>query len=443
MAITRNPEERTEHDEPLRSIGFFGGTFDPVHTGHTALVRYAVESGVFDRVFVTPLGRAPHKSRRISMAGWRLRMTQLAFAGCERVTVSAAEMLSDEMSYTVTSLRRLNARYPEADLWVITGSDVLDSIETWYQFDTLLARCGLFVFFRGEADRAAARRRADELRRMYGAVIRLNDPMPPDISSTMIRRGLMAGEDMSDYLDPRVNTFIRDRRLYRFEEVYRALSDEEWTALREAEALLFHHLTAARHLHSLGTMEMAGKLALWHGLNPARAMTAGLLHDIGKSLDRETCRRYAEQYGICDVAEPNLWHGPAGAALLRERYGVTDDAVLEAVAYHSTGRPGMTDLTKIVYLADKIEYGRTFARLDVLRQAAFSGKTASEKQQALNHAARLCTEEIFKAMERDGVSPNRLSRQTYEALKQMDDKSVKMTERDEVHVVDDTSPTIT
>lgn len=129
--------------------------------------------------------------------------------------------------------------------------------------------------------------------------------------------------------------------------------------------------------HSLGVSASAAQLAKEFGCDPERAALAGLLHDCARDLDSAELLRLAGDYNInVNLAErycPLLLHGPVGAALCRERFGVEDDEVLRAIALHTTGSPEMSLLDKVVYLADKIEPGRLYNGVAALRAAAGRG----------------------------------------------------------------------
>lgn len=136
---------------------------------------------------------------------------------------------------------------------------------------------------------------------------------------------------------------------------------------------LRQRVTRPRYYHSLGVADTAVLLAERWGVDPERARLAGLLHDWARELpDAETaelCRRFRlpERVGGYPTA---LLHGPVAAALLREEMGVRDEAVLEAIELHTVGRPGMSRLARVVWLADAIEPTRDYPGVGELRRLA-------------------------------------------------------------------------
>lgn len=143
----------------------------------------------------------------------------------------------------------------------------------------------------------------------------------------------------------------------------------------QIEGILRAELKPGRFLHTMGVMATARELAEIHGESEMRAQLAGLLHDNAKSLNLETMRAIARAAGLKlsegEQASASLMHAPVGAYLARTRFGVTDAAVLDAIRYHTTGRPGMAPLEAIIYIADMIEPNRAdFDGLAQLRRLA-------------------------------------------------------------------------
>ena len=153
---------------------------------------------------------------------------------------------------------------------------------------------------------------------------------------------------------------------YRF---YDAAPELSW--LREQAYTM---LDERRIAHVAGCESEAIELARRWGEDPETAAEAGILHDITKRLSHEEQLNLCEKYAIiCDSAErvtPKLLHAKTGAAVARERFGVRD-AVYEAIRWHTTGKPDMTLLEKIIYLADYIEPTRDFPGVDTLRELAY------------------------------------------------------------------------
>lgn len=131
-----------------------------------------------------------------------------------------------------------------------------------------------------------------------------------------------------------------------------------------------------RFEHTLGVTYTAACLAMCYDIDTERAEIAGLLHDCAKCLSNDKkvdlCKRQSIEINLTEAKNPFLLHAKAGAYLAQHKYGIGDEDILNAVRYHTTGRPGMSTLEKIVFIADYIEPGRDHsARLPELRKLAF------------------------------------------------------------------------
>ncbi|MBI4213386.1 MAG: bis(5'-nucleosyl)-tetraphosphatase (symmetrical) YqeK [Chloroflexi bacterium] len=154
------------------------------------------------------------------------------------------------------------------------------------------------------------------------------------------------------------------------EEVGGALDREE------IEQILSHELAPDVFSHVLRTAEMARALAERHGVDPQRAETAALLHDIADPCDDGEMLALAHRYRVeIDLTEeliPQLLHGKVGAEILSRKWGISDEEILEAVRVHVSGARNMSPLAKIVFLADKLEpeRDRFYGELNLAREMA-------------------------------------------------------------------------
>lgn len=147
----------------------------------------------------------------------------------------------------------------------------------------------------------------------------------------------------------------------------------DWQKLEET---LSKELTPNRYRHTLGVMYTACCLAMRHGADLEKARMAGLLHDCAKCIPNkkkvDMCRKKRIPVSEFEIDHPVLLHAKLGRYLAEEVYGVQDPAILSAIEWHTTGRPEMNLLEKIIYIADYIEPGRDKApRLSEIRLMAF------------------------------------------------------------------------
>lgn len=137
------------------------------------------------------------------------------------------------------------------------------------------------------------------------------------------------------------------------------ITDLEWS---KWEQKLRNFLPRRRYRHCLRVAAEAAKMARHYGLDEERARLAGLLHDIARDLSFDMLLAYADRFDIMVGAEENanpiILHAPVGAALIKNEWGIADEAVLQAIALHTVAAPGMDDFCQLIYLADIIEPGR-------------------------------------------------------------------------------------
>ncbi len=136
-------------------------------------------------------------------------------------------------------------------------------------------------------------------------------------------------------------------------------------------------LNPKRYEHSLGVEYTAACMAMVHGADIRKARLAGILHDCAKNIPTKEKLALAEKLGLTinksERANPDLLHGKLGAYYAKEKYHVDDEEILDAISYHTTGRPDMTLLGKIIFTADYIEPNRKkIFELDIIRKEAFT-----------------------------------------------------------------------
>lgn len=132
-------------------------------------------------------------------------------------------------------------------------------------------------------------------------------------------------------------------------------------------------ITDHRYEHTVGVMETAIRLAKKFGADEKKAEIAAIFHDYAKFRGKDEMKSIIiEQHMDKQLLDYNseLWHAPVGAHLVKEEVGITDEGILDAIRYHTSGRPNMTLLEKVVYLADYIEPGRHFPGVEEVRETA-------------------------------------------------------------------------
>ena len=185
---------------------------------------------------------------------------------------------------------------------------------------------------------------------------------------------------------------------------------EELTKIRKD---LKKKLKKERFEHTVGVMYTAASLAMRFGADIQKALTAGLLHDCGKycsvNAQIKLCGKYGIELTKSELDMPALIHAQLGAYLAEHEYGIKDPEILNAVAYHTTGRPGMSMLEKIVYIADYIEPNR--------REIPGLGEIRGIVFQDIDRAVCLSAERTVSYLKDGGNAVDPMTVSTYEYYK--------------------------
>ena len=350
----------------------YGGTFDPPHNGHLNNLRAAAARVQPDKVVVMPAGLSPFKQKTSAPGALRLEMCSCFHAleegmdAIPQLEVSGWEIeqaAAGNRNYTVLTVEKLARENPGAQLYLAIGSDMLLSFDGWHRWQDILRLAHLVVTSRHVGDDPELHAKALRLD-PTGARILFAPVQALPMASSDIRTRLTAGEGCEAELPEAVRAVIRREKLYKKE----VSANEPQTA----KELVRGRLSDKRYEHTLNVKKMAVKLAKIYGENEERAALAALLHDSAKEISKDEMReilRAYPQYAEGGEERPApVWHGVCAAILARTQWGVTDEAVLSAIACHTAGKPGMTRLDKILYLADMTSAERDWPGVEKLRK---------------------------------------------------------------------------
>ena len=342
-------------------IGIYGGAFNPVHKGHVKLAEEVKTKANLDKIIIMPSGVSPHKSSgSLIDSSHRLEICKLAFEG-EDYIISDLEIKREGKSYTVDTVTELKKLYPDDELYLIMGSDMLLCFHKWYRYEEILSNVTIVATTR--QDDISIDELKNYSRDVLGKKTLIIDFEPFECSSTKVRNELLSGADAKEMLSEKVKSYIIEKGLY----------TDEYTEIRK---LLKSKLDDYRYIHSLGVADSARDLAKIYGADEDKAYFAGLLHDIAKNTPKDEQLELMEKGGInlTDVEKNNraLWHAMAGECYLRLEMGITDSEILGSVRYHTTGKAGMTLLEKIIYVADYISAERNYPDVDVMRDLSLN-----------------------------------------------------------------------
>ncbi len=365
-------------------IGIYGGSFDPVHDGHIAMINSALKSGFIDLVIVIPSVRNNFKLYTNKLPPpYRLYMMketieglgiknclvndiEFGIAGVSYTSVVLEKLTSDEYirDFLISNdIKKKKAEENHEFFWIM-GSDTLGTFETWYNPGGILNHAALLAAVR-PGDTTDVDKAADSIRKNLGGKVEIFRLNGVDCSSSAIT----SSGDFSMVPEP-AREFIKRHALYTENTKLEGVSDEARKQFFECSVWMYKYLGAKRLLHTLNVGYLSAHLADVFGCDKDKALIAGALHDCAKELPLEKQQELAKKYSGDLFTEKKLLHSPAGAVFARDEFGIEDKEILDAICYHTTGRGNMTLLEKIVYLADKIEPSRNYTDLTPIRTAA-------------------------------------------------------------------------
>lgn len=327
-------------------IGFFGGSFDPVHSEHKKMALSAARELGLDRLFIVPASLPPHRLGE-SRADFddRFDMLRIAFDG-SLAEVSDVEGKRSGASYTYLTAEYFKREFSSAEIFFLVGTDMLLDFPSWKNPDKILDCVTIAVTPRDGENLSYALDRYNS---------RFNKPpiilpyLGKDISSTKIKAYLRLGVPTGDMLDENVKKYIAEHGLYAGDRYYEYVKNR---------------LPEKRRRHTANVIVKALEYAKRLGEDKAKAELAALLHDAAKY----SCGADFPDFECPTGVPPQIIHQFLGRFVAERVLGVRDEDVLNAVNFHTTGRIGMSRLEKIVFLADLLEEDRSFDGVEEIRR---------------------------------------------------------------------------
>lgn len=385
----------------MERIGIFGGTYNPPHLGHIGAAIYGKTALCLDKLYLIPSYISPHKSLPTGSPTpeQRLNMVTLAAENTD-LTASDMELIRGGASYTYETVLALRAQHPDAEIFLMMGTDMFLTLDHWREAELLLSMVTPVVFHRGDkGERAQIEEKKVFFAEKGISAIVMENPIT-EISSTQLRR-MLVFDCAAPFLSEKVHSYILENKLYGTGESYKNLP------LPELEKVVCSLVKPNRVAHILGCRDTAVELAKRWGADETDAARAGLLHDITKALDGPLQLTLCEQYGMhpddFSRAYPKTLHAHTGAMVAERIFG-ENESVVSAIHSHTTGKAGMNILEKIIYVADYMEPNRDFDGVEALREAAFTD---------IDKALKLGLEMTISLLRKEGKT---ISKESLEAL---------------------------
>ena len=351
----------------------FGGSFDPPHRGHAALLAAAAKRIRPDLIVVVPAYHAPLKDAPGAGAGDRAVLVKegiierLPAKWRKMAHLDLTEVRSKRKVYTYETLKRL-----PGEKHFVVGQDSAENFHRWKNIPSL-KRSATWWYGRRPGSKGRA---PNHFRSIPGRF--------PDMASTEIRSALSLGQDCSSVLFPEVLARIQSRKLYGLDTLARLKSS----------------LSVGRYEHTLNVAALAESLARRWGADPLKARTAGLLHDAGRRFPPPVLAAFARRRRLkvpgrekIIALDPMLLHAYASEDLAKTEFGVTDPEILGAIRRHTLGDRRLGLLDKVLYVADACSADRTHPSAAKTRALAFAD---------LDGALRICVaEKLAHALSRE------------------------------------------
>jgi nicotinate-nucleotide adenylyltransferase len=358
-------------------LAILGGSFNPIHLGHLFLADAVLSELRYDRVVMVPAYISPFKLAAPGMensANDRLEMIAASIGADPRLAVDDCEIKREGVSYTVDTVADIIRRYnPDGKPGLIIGDDLIDEFPEWYKSAEILSMADIII---------ARRVHSGRLEVPYPNTQITNDVM--GISSGAVREKIASNSSWRYLVPNAARIIIEDRKLYGSggAQTDSAQADSAQTnsaravspppasfksLIQRIEDETRVNLNLARYLHSRQTALMCWDLCLrfrqdYPSLDPEQGYLAGIAHDLCKLFCDDDQFRLSKEYGVeitnLEKQKPSLLHGKACAALLKERYKIQDNVLLDAIAHHTEGHKDMGPLAKVLYIADKMEVSR-------------------------------------------------------------------------------------
>lgn len=330
-------------------IAIIGGSFDPIHLGHTAMARYVLKHHLADEVWFTVTAKTPLKQRNLSDNEIRNQMVKAAIAYDKRFRICLLEQEREGYSYTVDTVKQLQQRYPmHSFVWLI-GNDQAMQLSKWKGIEELSKLIEFYVFPRHKEtiDCAYPHQKMDM------------ELMP--VSSSEIRSG---------------------KCLWLVTKAVKALMVKQHLYL---ESYAKARMSERRFVHSQSVASLCVTLAKCHDVNTADAYCAGILHDVCKEWDKQRLTRFLKPLDPDKLNEPAaIWHGYAGAYYVLKCLGIHNREIGKAIYHHVKGSDA-SKLCMIVYVSDKLDPSRGYdssSTIALCKEDLYAGYRLVLNQQA-------------------------------------------------------------
>ena len=313
----------------MKHVILFGGSFDPVHYGHLEIAKQAIKQLGADELWFVLAALSPFKTESASFSD-RYKMLELMLEDSPSLKISQIENTLPSPSYSIDTVKALIKRNPNTKFSWLIGSDQIENLHLWKDFETLNTLVEFVVYDRPNYD----------TKHNYKTI----SGTQYNVSSTDIRHGLSL--DTS----PKVLQYMMQKGLY-------------------LKSLIENKLSTYRYEHTHRVCDVAIEIAVYHNLDLNKVRLSAMFHDFAKEENPESLKQIMQEHFKEKLNCPEaFYHGYVASYYLKNNYHILDKDVLEAIENH-VGGTSTNPYAMCLYIADKCEPGRNFDSSEVIKLA--------------------------------------------------------------------------
>ena len=338
-------------------ILIYGGSFDPVHKGHYAILKAACSYIKPDKVHIFTAYQSPFKEKSPRPFALRKQMAMEALSSIyPHIIFDDFEQEQKRIVYTYETIKRVKKLYPKCQVYLLVGTDCLNDLPRWKNADYIFKNSII----------VAGKRKGFTFKTQDFKYLLLDGNFPL-ISSTNIRLAILSNGLLPNSLLAPTEERIEKNLMY-------GLNLHKW---------LENHLKPKRYLHVKLVAQASVELGRIYGANLEDCALAAILHDCGKSMSNEDLINYAVKNNlrvrdfkeICKFS-PSLLHSEVSWHIAKTLFKVKNTDVLNAVRHHTLGRKNMSLLEQIIFISDMASKDRKIRDARKVKQAALNSLQA-------------------------------------------------------------------
>ncbi len=332
----------------MKKIALFGGTFNPVHLEHKKLVESAIRELGLDKIIIVPTNIPPHKVTDLASGEDRIKMLKLCFSQEEKVEVSDFEIKKGGTSFSYITVEHFKSLYKDDELFFLVGGDMLKDFKSW-RFPERILACSTLAVFTREGFSFSRKEEEEYFYKVFKKSFVLLKHKGENLSSTRIRIYSALDLPLNRLVDEKVEEYIKQNQLYQGGRVFEFVKKT---------------LPEKRLIHTAEVTVTALKKVKELGLDKDKVVLACILHDCAKYIDYRSVKGFKLPEGV----PAPVVHAFLGAFVAEKMLKISDEEVIDAIRYHTSGKANMSTLGKLLFVSDMVEKNRSYEGVERLRE---------------------------------------------------------------------------